>query len=143
MNPPAEDNEMKTIKHLLALAALTVVTAVHAEGVDFIQPKDGDTVTSTFTAKFSVEGKKLAKSGDETPGTGHHYLFVNAADVPERYTIPRNDQYKHFDRGQSESLVFLPPGKYTLTLQFGDGAHRSYGEKYRKKIEITVVPDKE
>ena len=140
---------MKTTRNRLALAAFivvfafTFVGAVHAEGVDFIQPKDGDTVTSTFTAKFSVEGKKLAKSGDETPGTGHHHLFVNAADVPERYTIPRNDQYKHFDRGQSESLVFLPPGKYTLTLQFGDGAHRSYGEKYRKKIEITVVPDKD
>ena len=134
---------MKTIKYWVALAACLLANAVHAEGVDFIHPKDGDTVTSTFTAKFSVDGKKLAKSGDETPGTGHHHLLVNAADVPERYTIPRNDQYKHFDRGQSESLVFLPPGKYVLTLQFGDGAHRSYGEKYRKKIEITVIPDKD
>lgn len=134
---------MKITRYWLCLVAFTLSSAAHAEGVDFIQPKDGDTVTSTFTAKFSVEGKKLAKSGDETPGTGHHHLFVNAADVPERYTIPRNDQYKHFDRGQSESLVFLPPGKYTLTLQFGDGAHRSYGETYRKKIEITVIPDKE
>ena len=134
---------MKTIRSLASLSALVWCSAVQAEGVDFIQPRDGDTVTSTFTAKFSVEGKKLSKSGDETPGTGHHHLLVNAADVPERYTIPRNDQYKHFDRGQSESLVFLPPGKYTLTLQFGDGLHRSYGEKYRKRIEITVIPDKD
>jgi len=134
---------MKTIRILMGLVALVLSGAVHAEGVDFVQPRDGDTVSSTFTAKFSVEGKKLAKSGDETPGTGHHHLLVNAADVPERYTIPRNDQYKHFDRGQSETMVFLPPGKYTLTLQFGDGAHRSYGEAYRKKIEITVVPDKD
>jgi hypothetical protein len=143
MNPSAEDSKMKKTRHCLALTALILSSIAHAEGVDFIQPKDGDTVTSTFTVKFSVDGKKLAKSGDETPGTGHHHLLVNAADVPERYTIPRNDQYKHFDRGQSESLVFLPPGKYTLTLQFGDGAHRSYGEAYRKKIDITVVPDKD
>ena len=134
---------MKKTRSWLALIALSLCSMVHAGGVDFIQPKDGDTVTSTFTVKLSVDGKKLSKSGDETPGTGHHHLLVNAADVPERYTIPRNDQYKHFDRGQSESLVFLPPGKYTLTLQFGDGAHRSYGEAYRKKIEITVVPDKD
>ena len=94
-----------------------------------------------------VSAARRARGQDPTPDIADieatHHLFVNAADVPERYTIPRNDQYKHFDRGQSESLVFLPPGKYTLTLQFGDGAHRSYGEKYRKKIEITVVPDKD
>ncbi len=134
---------MITTRLLIGLSASLCMSAALAEGVDFIYPKDGDTVTSTFTAKFSVEGKKLAKSGDETPGTGHHHLMINAADVPERYTIPRDDQHKHYDRGQSESVVFIPPGKYTLTLQFGDGAHRSYGEKYRKKIEITVVPDKD
>ena len=36
-----------------------------------------------------------------------------------------------------------PPGKYRLTLQFGDGLHRSYGEKYRKTIEVTVIPDQD
>mgnify|MGYP003352417818 FL=1 len=132
------------MKRLFAvLAVFAVCGLAQAEGVDFLQPRDGDTVHSTFTAKFSVEGKKLAKSGDETPGTGHHHLLVNATDIPERYTIPRNDQYKHFDRGQSESVVFLPPGKYRLTLQFGDGPHRSYGEKYRKTIEVTVIPDQD
>jgi hypothetical protein len=134
---------MKTIKLVVCVFALMTGYAAHAEGVDFIQPKDGDTVTSTFTAKFSVDGKKLAKSNTETPGTGHHHLLINAVDVPENHTIPRNDQYKHYDKGQSETIVFLPPGKFKLTLQFGDGSHRSYGEKYRKSIEITVVPDKE
>lgn len=134
---------MKTIRLFAGLIIVCCCAVTHAEGVDFVMPKNGETVTSTFTAKFIVEGKKLAKSSDDTPGTGHHHLLVNAADVAERYTIPRNDQYKHYDKGQSETQVFLPPGKYKLTLQFGDGEHRSYGEKYRKTIEITVVPDKD
>lgn len=133
---------MKTIKLVIGIFTVLMSCAARAEGVDFIEPKDGDTVTSTFTAKFSVDGKKLAKSNTDTPGTGHHHLLVNAVDVPENHTIPRNDQYKHYDKGQSETVVFLPPGKFKLTLQFGDGSHRSYGEKYRKTIEITVVPDK-
>jgi len=29
-----------------------------------------------------------------------------------------------------------------LTLQFGDGAHRSYGEGLRKSINITVAGEK-
>ena len=134
---------MKTIRLAVGVLAVLLSGLAFAEGVDFIQPKDGDTVTSTFTAKFSVDGKTLAKSNTETPGTGHFHLFINANDVPENHTIPRNDQYKHYDKGQSETLVYLPPGKFKLTLQLGDGAHRSLGEKYRKTIEITVVPDKD
>ena len=134
---------MKTINYVIAVLVVLMGCHAHAEGVDFIEPKDGATVTSTFTAKFSVDGKKLAKSTTETPGTGHFHLLINANDVPENHTIPRNDQYKHYDKGQSETVVFLPPGKFKLTLQLGDGEHRSYGEKYRKTIEITVVPDKE
>jgi hypothetical protein len=134
---------MKKIKLAVGVLAVMLSGYALAEGVDFIQPKDGDTVTSTFTAKFSVDGKTLAKSNTETPGTGHFHLFINANDVPENHTIPRNDQYKHYDKGQSETVVFLPPGKFKLTLQLGDGSHRSLGEKYRKTIEITVVPDKD
>ena len=124
-----------------AMAADT--PSVKGASVYIIAPKNGDTVTGKVVVQFGLKGMGIAPAGVEMEGTGHHHLLVNAADVPERYTIPRNDQYKHFDRGQSESLVFLPPGKYVLTLQFGDGAHRSYGEKYRKKIEITVIPDKD
>ena len=63
---------------------------------------------------------------------------VNAANVDENVAIPFDNQHKHFGKGQTESEVVLPPGKYKLTLQFADGAHRSYGEQMRKTIEVTV-----
>ena len=36
----------------------------------------------------------------------------------------------------------LQPGRYRLTMQFADGAHRSYGEGMRKSINITVAGEK-
>ncbi|MEY3791388.1 MAG: hypothetical protein RLZ09_2224, partial [Pseudomonadota bacterium] len=69
---------MKSIQLIVAVFALLLSCAAKSEGVDFVQPKDGDTVTSTFTAKFSVDGKTLAKSNTETPGTGHFHLLINA-----------------------------------------------------------------
>ena len=47
---------MKTIRLAVGVLAVLLSGLAFAEGVDFIQPKDGDTVTSTFTAKFSVDG---------------------------------------------------------------------------------------
>ena len=49
-----------------------------------------------------------------------------------------DDQHRHFGKGQTETEITLPPGRYRLTMQFADGAHRSYGEKMRKTIEVTV-----
>jgi hypothetical protein len=73
------------------------------------------------------------------PGTGHHHLFINAVDIEENVVIPFDNQHKHYGKGQTEAEIFLQPGKYKLTLQFGDGAHRSYGTAFRKTISINVV----
>jgi hypothetical protein len=44
----------------------------------------------------------------------------------------------HFGKGQTETEVKLPPGKYKLTMQFANGAHQSYGAGLSKSINITV-----
>ncbi|MFM7523601.1 MAG: DUF4399 domain-containing protein, partial [Betaproteobacteria bacterium] len=71
-------------------------------------------------------------------GTGHHHLIINSADIAAGDAIPMDDQHRHFGKGQTETEINLPPGRYRLTMQFADGAHRSYGEKMRKTIEVTV-----
>jgi len=108
-------------------------------GVDFLEPLDGAVVEPTFIARFQVTGLEVAPSSDTRPGTGHHHLFINAVDIEKNVVIPNDNQHKHYGKGQTEAEVFLQPGKYTLTLQFGDSMHKSYGPQYRKKINITVV----
>jgi hypothetical protein len=65
---------MKQILFLLGLLLAPLLAA--AQGVDFIYPKDGDTVEPTFWAKFSVGGLELAPATEVRPGTGHHHLFI-------------------------------------------------------------------
>ncbi len=119
---------------MLSLAAL----GARAESVDFVTPKNGAVVTSPFKVVFAVEGMTVAPAGEIVAGSGHHHLLINAAPVPAGEVVPADDTHKHFGKGQTETEVTLPPGKYKLTLQFANGAHQSYGEKLSKTIEVTV-----
>jgi hypothetical protein len=125
--------------HLLVASLFSFLSInVFAQSIDFISPKNGDVVPTTFIVKMAVTGMKVAPAGEIVEGTGHHHLLINTSDISEGQVIPNDTQHKHFGKGQTETEVTLQPGKYKLTLQFADGAHRSYGEKLRKSIEITV-----
>lgn len=117
---------------------LAFASSVFAQSVDFVEPTDGAVVSSTFKVKFAVDGMQVAPAGDMSEGTGHHHLLINTADVPQGEVIPMSDSHKHFGKGQTETEITLPPGRHRLTMQFADGAHRSYGEKMRKTIEVEV-----
>lgn len=123
---------------LVLFGVLFASASVCAQSVDFVEPKNNATVSSPFKVKFGLSGMQVAPAGEMKEGTGHHHLLINAADVPEGTVIPMDDQHRHFGKGQTETELNLPPGRYRLTMQFADGAHRSYGEKMRKTIEITV-----
>lgn len=102
------------------------------------EPKDGATVSSTFTVKMTVEGMKIATAGTNEPGTGHHHLIIDGTATPKGKTIPTDATHVHYGKGQSEAHLTLKPGKHTITDQFADGAHVSYGEMMSSTIHITV-----
>jgi hypothetical protein len=87
---------------------------------------------------FGVDGMKVAPAGTMTEGTGHHHLLIDGKPLPKGEVIPANDKSLHFGKGQTETDLTLPPGDHTLTLQFGDGAHRSYGPEMSKTITVHV-----
>ena len=122
-----------------ALAALLAASgAAQAAGVSFVQPTDGASVSNPVHVVFRVEGMKIAPAGTMTDGTGHHHLLVDGKPLPKGEVIPANDKSLHFGKGQTETDLTLPPGDHTLTLQFGDGAHRSYGPDLSKTITVHV-----
>ena len=106
--------------------------------VYFIEPKDGATVTSPVHVKFGVDGMSIAPVGTMTEGTGHHHLLIDGKPLPKGEVIPATDTSLHYGKGQTEADVKLPPGDHTLTLQFGDGAHRSYGPDMSQTIKVHV-----
>ena len=122
-----------------ALAALLAASgAAQAASVSFVQPTDGASVSNPVHVVFRVEGMKIAPAGTMTDGTGHHHLLVDGKPLPKGEVIPANDKSPHFGKGQTETDLTLPPGDHTLTLQFGDGAHRSYGPDLSKTITVHV-----
>jgi Domain of unknown function (DUF4399) len=130
---PAEPPAMEP-----APGAADVKGAVKMPQVMIVEPKDGATVAKTFTVKFAVEGMKIAKSGDMTAGTGHHHLIIDKGAVKKGEVIPTDATHLHFGAGQTETKVTLPKGDHTLTLQFADGAHMSYGEMMSQTIKVKV-----
>ena len=127
---------------LRAMAATLLFVGVAAgalaQSVSFAEPADGATVISPFKLKFAVTGMDIKPAGDMTAKTGHHHLVINGASIKENEAIPTDERHLHFGKGQTETELKLAPGSYTLTMQFGNGAHQSYGALMSQTIKVTV-----
>jgi hypothetical protein len=127
------------MKVLIAVFSfINLAFANHHQGVDFISPKDKDVVSQTFEVKFDVKGMKVAKAGVLEKGTGHHHIIIDGKPIPTGEVVPKNETHKHFGDGATSTTLTLKPGPHTLTLQFADGVHKSYGPEFSKTISITV-----
>jgi len=106
--------------------------------VFFVEPKDGAKVTSPVHVKFGVEGMDVKPAGDASPNSGHHHLIINGTGIEQGQAVPKDETHIHYGKGQMEDDLKLAPGQYTLTLQFADQNHLSYGPQLTSTIHITV-----
>lgn len=106
--------------------------------VFFIEPKNGAEVQSPFMVKFGAENLSVEPAGEIKTNSGHHHILINLESTPAGEVIPSDEVHKHFGKGQTETELTLPPGKYTLTMQFANGAHQSYGKELSDTISIVV-----
>ncbi|MES2504648.1 MAG: DUF4399 domain-containing protein [Myxococcota bacterium] len=127
---------------LLALLILAGCNKTPKEGVYFTNLGNNVKVPATFLVKFGVSGMELKPAGQdiENQHAGHHHLLIDntAGEIPAGEIVPMDDKNIHYGKAQTESVLELSPGKHTLTLQFGDGAHRSYGKKMAHTITVFV-----
>src|SRR6202049_4724557 len=106
-----------------------------------ISPKDGATVKSPVLVQFGLKGMGIAPAGVKFENTGHHHLLVDT-EAPTNLAapLPTTDKIVHFGKGQTETMLTLPPGKHTLQLLLGDMNHVPHDPAViSKKITITVV----
>ena len=71
-------------------------------------------------------------------GTGHHHIVVDGGPVEKGVAIPFDATHLHYGKAQTEGVLELAPGKHTLTLQFANYNHSSYGKKFSNTITINV-----
>ena len=108
--------------------------------VYFINLEDGDRVESPFLIQFGLSGMGIAPAGTDRSNTGHHHLLINVDDIDLSKPIPSSSNHIHFGGGQTESLVDLMPGDYSMQLVLGDMTHTPHNPPIiSQRINITVI----
>jgi len=112
-----------------------------ADGVMFANAEalTSGPITSPVTVQMMVHGMTVQPAGEVIEGSGHHHIIINGEPVAEGEVVPSDEQHIHFGGGQTETELELPPGEHTLTLQFANGMHQSYGPDWSKAITVTVA----
>jgi hypothetical protein len=106
--------------------------------VFFANLEDGQKVTSPFTVQFGIEGMEVEPAGELNEGKGHHHIIINGGALERGTIVPADSLNIHYGQGQTEAELNLPSGKHTLTMQFADGYHQSYGEQMSTTITVEV-----
>lgn len=134
---PADTSHQMTMDTSAAMKPLPAIP--DGATVFFKNLKDGQVVSSPIKVEMGVKGIAIQPAGEINAGFGHHHLLIDAGtSFPEGKVVPTDAQHIHFGKGQTETEITLPAGKHVLTLQFADGAHRSYGSKLAASITIEV-----
>ena len=137
----AEHEEHAAANHEHEEASSGIAEMIEApEGarVFFVNLEDGAVLTSPVKVIMGSEAIKVQPAGEIIGGTGHHHIIINDGPNPLGAVVGADDTHIHFGKGQEETELELTPGNYTLTLQFADGFHRSYGERMSATINIVV-----
>lgn len=115
--------------------------------VFFVSPTEGAALAGPLTegklkvpVKMGVEKILVRPAGEVVKGTGHHHIIVDGAGIPLGVVVPKDETHLHFGQGQTEAELLLAPGEHTLTLQFADGMHLSYGPTLSSTIKVKVLP---
>ena len=89
---------------------------------------------------FGIKNFNILPAGVVGCNSGHHHLIINA-DLPNlERPIPTTENYVHFGKGQTETTIYLKPGKHTLQLLLGDYAHIPHKKPiFSEKITIEVI----
>ncbi len=117
----------------------TRVNVREPTGVEFSNLLRGHQLRSPFQVDFAVRGMGVVPAGKALDGAGHHHILVNTPlPVNIQAQIPFSDTHKHFGKGQTGTVLDLPPGRHKLRLLFADHEHRPYFV-FSPEIEVTVT----
>jgi hypothetical protein len=106
--------------------------------VFFVNLTDGQVLKSPVVVEMGVEGMGIEPAGALKEGTGHHHIIINGTTIVKGETVPADAMNIHYGKGQTSDTLVMEPGNYTLTLQFANGFHQSYGDQMSATINVTV-----
>ena len=109
----------------------------------FIGLTNGALVSSPLRLKFGIEGFGITPAGSKGKirhTAGHHHLLLDLDDLPDMdEPIPHTANHIHFDKGETEAVLELSPGRHTRQLLLGDEEHEPQAPPLlSERISITV-----
>ncbi len=114
----------------------------NSPSVFFESPKNGEELNSPFEVKFGVRGMTVrpALEDMQDKSSGHHHILIDHPQgfIEDGQAIPVDERHIHYGKGQTTATLELSPGTHTLSMQFADGAHLSYGKKMAATITVTI-----
>jgi len=148
--PQAALNSVTPDTTICSVSAIdrTVPFTVGDKALYFVNIRDGDKVRSPFRVVFAVSGMGVAPvAAGNIEGTGHHHILIDLdlpLDVKQPIPFDKADEYqhqhyKHFGKGETETVLNLPPGKHKLRLMFANYQHVPYYIA-SKELTIEVLP---
>lgn len=110
--------------------------------VDFTFPQNNSKVFPEFMVVFNVDKMEVVAAGTDAmnKAKGHHHIIVDGAPIAKGKVVPKDATHLHYGKGQVTAKLNLTPGTHTLTMQFADGNHISYGKALSKTINVEVMP---
>ncbi|SMO65110.1 DUF4399 domain-containing protein [Solitalea koreensis] len=130
--------QQKSAEHAEMPAAVDTTIIKAGQEVYFVNLKDGETVKNPVKVEMGVKGMTVEPLGAKNPDKGHHHIIIDGSFIPAGQVVPADSTHIHFGKGQTETELTLTPGKHSLTLQFADGMHTSYGVRMSKTITVDV-----
>lgn len=136
MHEDSADHDHDALKEADSDAAMLDIPV--GAKVYFGNLEDGQTVTSPVKIEFRVDGMQVEPAAELHENKGHHHLIINGSFLKRGTVVPADSVNIHYGKGQTETEIDLPKGEHTLTLQFADGYHQSYGQQMSSSIKVVV-----
>jgi hypothetical protein len=133
-----EDSQIEAVDEMVVELKGAAAELKEGQSVYFVSPQDGAELSSPVVVEFGVEGMDVEPAGELSIDKGHHHVVINGSFIEKGTVVPNDETHIHYGKGQLSDSLDLEPGEYTLTMQFADGLHNSYGEQMSSTINITV-----
>jgi hypothetical protein len=118
-------------------------TSAETRRVWFGNLVDGQTVAGPVKVEMKAAGLIVEPAARGVrDGHGHFHILINVptAKWPKAPNpIPFDEEHRHFGGGDTVTVLDLPPGEHTLTLQFATGDHVPYDPQIAQTIRIRVT----
>ncbi len=102
-------------------------------------PADGARLAGAVDLTMSAAGVTIVPAGDVAPNSGHFHVIADHGCITTGETIGKDADRVHFGSGAATGTIYLEPGRHSLCLQVGDGAHTALAITDTVEIEVAIT----